>query len=391
MLRGNSVLFSPTRIGSITLKNKFMRSATYEGLGSTDEKSFGDPRQELLNMMVELSRNDVGLIVPGFSAVSRRGMFHNDMNLLNKVHQAEKWTSAIEEIHKNGSKLFFQLCFCSDQKDDTDGRIISVSSFDPKSQRELSQADIDDLITMYSHSAYLAKRAGADGIQLHCAHKQILSHFLSPSLNHRSDKYGGSTENRVRIVKEIINEIKSINGKEFPVTIKMNGNDYIPDGVTPEIAAEHVHHLINDVDMFEISCSLGGKMNSARNIIHEKSLFHKVPKNEQEGLLKAAKELTSPFFEAFNLDSCKVIREKNPNATISLVGGLRNFSKMEEVVNSGLCNIVSMSRPFLQDPAIVRKFKEGTKSKSGCINCSSCLLKMKNGVYCHYNEVNKIK
>ena len=398
MSRSGSVVFSPTRIGNCILKNRFQRSATYEALGVIDN---GAPRPELLEMMKELGRNEVGLIVPGFIAVSPRGIHFRDQAQLTRDEHVEKWRPAIEDIHKNGGKLFFQLCFGSKIPDENNTFLeISESPFNEKNSKILTTKEIEDIISLYAHSASLAKKAGADGVQLHCAHLQILAHFLSPAYNHRTDKYGGSTENRTRIIQEIVHEIKSKSccGPEFPVALKINGNDFLQIngkdvGTTPEIAAEHVHYLSKaGVDMFEVSCTIGGRSHSARYVVNEKALLHNVPKEEQAQLLNIAKNVAySPFEENFNLDFLKVIRKRNPDVCLSLVGGVRNLKKMEELVKSGVCNIISMSRPFIREPNIVKKFKEGKSTRPTCINCSACLLYMKNGVYCHYDAVRNRK
>lgn len=380
MSRANSVLFKPIQIGHITLKNRFVRSATHEGLATEN----GNPSKALLDLMMAFAESDVGLIIPGVFGISRQHVYLPNQSMMNHTINAAKWASTTEKIKKAGSGIIFQLnnSMAQPNPDKPDEIIPLPSPIEGLPTRAFTIADIEDKIQLWRNAATHSYKAGAQGIQLHCAHSSPLSKFLSPYYNKRTDQYGGSPENRIRIVKEIIHEIRASIPKDFIISIKLNGNDYLPGGITPKDASYYVHLLKNDVDLFEISAGNGNKTNSSRSIYYEKPLVHKVPKEERAALLENVKKTMTPFEEAYNLEACKVIREKNPDVKLALVGGMRSFDVMQKAVESGVADLVSMSRPFIRDPYLVRRLRYGTIDAPTCINCNACLVNLTRGVYC---------
>ena len=243
-----------------------------------------------------------------------------------------------------------------------------------KDQHELTNAEIEDIIEEFADSAVLAHKTEADGVQLHCAHGYLLSEFLSPALNKRTDKWGGSEMNRLRIVKEIIEEIRKRVSKDFPIAIKMNGNDHIKGGVTPDMAAIYVKSLVDDVDFFEISCGISGNY-IIRSRGGKSNHSNKKPEDE------TTKHV--PFTDMYNLDALKVIRKAVPNANLALVGGISRLSDMEKLVTDGLADVISMSRPFVNDPYLVYRLKIRLIERVNCLFCNGCIKDMEDGLYCH--------
>jgi 2,4-dienoyl-CoA reductase-like NADH-dependent reductase (Old Yellow Enzyme family) len=193
---------------------------------------------------------------------------------------------------------------------------------------ELSNPAIEELIQQFTKSAFFAQQAGADGVQLHGAHGYLLSAFMSPALNHRKDKWGGSPENRLRIISEIVGEIRKIVSDEFTIGIKMNCNDYANGGVTPEIAALHVRLLSNKIDLFELSGGFEGKW-SIRSTVNEKVIGKGVAEKERAELFEKVRKLMNgvKFEESSFRDAARVIRAGNPEAKIAVVGGNRPFGE----------------------------------------------------------------
>ena len=204
-MRQSSPLFSSFQCGPMTLPNRFIRSATWEGLADSN----GFPAQELFNKMVQLAKGGCGLIVPGYCYTIQHGRANPTQTGMTSKEHAQIWKETIDEIHKNGSKIMFQLAHGGDKcnQNDIGQQPIGCSGLEPGS-RAMTDAEICETIESFAKAAKYLKEAGADGVQLHAAHGYLLSQFLSPYLNRRTDKWGGVTENRTRIVFEIVNEIR---------------------------------------------------------------------------------------------------------------------------------------------------------------------------------------
>jgi 2,4-dienoyl-CoA reductase-like NADH-dependent reductase (Old Yellow Enzyme family) len=248
----------------------------------------------------------------------------------------------------------------------------------------MTNADIDDVIQQFIRAAVLARAANADGIQLHAAHGYLLSAFLSPALNRRVDKWGGTTRKRLRIVNEIANEIRKVVSDGFSLSIKINCEDFIPGGVAPGQAAEHVWLLKKKFDFFEIS---GGTtmQETIRTTLNEQVLARAIEDTkERETVIKHARQAVKNvhFTEMYFRPGLQIIRTANPDANLALVGGNRTFALMEDVVRSDEADVISIARPFLCDPMLVKKFREGALDKATCINCSSCVLYSGGGNFC---------
>ncbi|OHT11955.1 oxidoreductase, FAD/FMN-binding family protein [Tritrichomonas foetus] len=383
MLREKSVLFTPIQIGNALLSNRFMRSATWEG--KSDENGF--PKESLLKMMKNLALGDCGLIVPGFAYPMKKCQVASNQTGMFTPGHAKAWKSTIDEIHnETTSKIIFQICHGgSKSSPELSGSVPEAPTAMSSDVHEMTNSDIEATIQSFIDAAVNLKANGADGIQIHCAHGYLLSAFLSPALNRRHDGWGGSPENRVKIVKEIASEIRKSCGQEFLISAKINGDDYDDSiGVTPVLCGWYISQL-NDIDMFEISAGVGSRMYGTR-INFDTNLYMRMikPKSDAIEAVKVAEEASKdvPYFEGYNIDATNTIRRIAPNAKLAIVGGLRNFDTMDHVVAGGTADMISMARPFIRQPSLVKDLKKGTDD-SKCISCALCSYGNK-GVTCYY-------
>ena len=374
MLRRRSVLFQKKSIGPVSIMNRFIRSATWDAHG--DEN--GLPEDEHFEMLVYLAQGMVGLICPTDMEVNPKVRNWKKYGI-NGPEYVEAWNGVLESIHTRGNKIMFQLNHIGPER----------PSVIKDGDKELTDSQINDYISMYTDSAVRAVEAGADGVQLHAAHGFFLSSFLSPALNRRNDKWGGCVDNRIRIIREITTEIRKKITKPFFLSVKLNGSDIDPKGLTPTMSGEIVHKLSDIIDLFEISCNITTPYHQIASNFNKDAIIKGIPKDRQDEALSNAKKRLEgvKFVEEFNRPYLETIRKMNPNATLALVGGNRRFSNMEKLVSSGLADFVSLSRPLLKNPFLIKEMYEGTTSISNCINCGSCLLNSNiDGVYCRINE-----
>jgi 2,4-dienoyl-CoA reductase-like NADH-dependent reductase (Old Yellow Enzyme family) len=213
----------------------------------------------------------------------------------------------------------------------------------------MTPSDITETIEDFVQAGRRAEKAGFDGVQLHVAHGYLLSSFLSPYTNRRRDKWGGSVRNRTRIVSEIIRRIKEDTGEEFPVIAKLNSSDLLPGGLVIGEAVEAAGFLEEaGLDGIEVS---GGMSEAGRG-----SMWPGLRPEEEEGY----------FVESAGLVKAAVA------IPVFGLGGLRTFRAMEKAVLEGKADFVSLSRPFIREPFLVRKFRLGEIKKSDCLSCNKC-------------------
>jgi 2,4-dienoyl-CoA reductase-like NADH-dependent reductase (Old Yellow Enzyme family) len=231
---------------------------------------------------------------------------------------------------------------------------------------ELSVADIQDLISAYVEAARRARAAGFDGIQLHSAHGYLLSQFLSPWFNRRTDDYGGTIDNRVRIHVQTIRAIRQAVGEDFPILVKMNGEDFSDGGLT---AAESVlaakQMVAAGLDAIELSGGLltGGKLSPSRPNINQE---------EKEAYFKDAAQA---FKKALRLP-------------LILVGGIRSLGVAERLLGAKVADYVSMSRPLIREPGLIKRWQSGDRSPARCLSDNLCFRPgmTGKGIYCVTEE-----
>ena len=357
-----SVLLSPIEAGKLTLRNRFMRSSVWEKMSDAS----GVPSQRLIGSMVDLAKGQVGLILPGV-------VFPYDKARLNAfqagfctVSQIEEWRAAVDGVHRNGSKIMFQFSHGGL------GAAVPRSPSATEKAPEMTVPEIEEFIEAIVHASIGAKQIGADGVQLQCAQGFLLSRFLSPLTNHRNDRYGGSLENRMRIVQEAVDAIKQNTDRDFPVSIKINGDDCVNGGITPKLAAEMIHRFKN-IDLFEISCAINGGFDGIRPSVNPSKTKFPAPLRRE-----------APYHEGYNVIAAAIIKRANPDKVIAAVGGLRDFNFMESIVENKMVDIVSIARPFIREPDLIQKYIDHKKTVADCLSCNQCMLNPGNFIHCHF-------
>lgn len=362
-----SLLFSPIKIGPMTIKNRFIRSPTYEGLANPD----GTPKKRLLNLMEKLSANDVGLIIPGYMYPNENCKAEPKQCAMYNDAHSSAWRSTVNKIHQNGSKIVFQICHPGVRIPEPLERK-SPTTF-PGLYNSLTKTEIHDIIELFLNSSKQAKKAGAGGVELHGAHGYLFSSFLSPFYNQREDEYGRPIEGRCRFILETAETIRKSCGTDFSILIKMNGSDLLPsNGLTPELASKYVNLLKKKIDLFEISCGCN-EIATVRPDTSKRKLF-----DFTYGL---------DFKEGYTLSFASVIKKNNPDAVVASVGGFRKAKSMEEAIRKGMVDMISLSRPLIREPNLIKKIKANPNTKSACISCNYCLFnadKNPKGLSCDY-------
>jgi len=343
------LLFQPFEFCGIQLKNRFVRSATMENLASPDKL----PSEDLIRLYEELARGGVGLIITSTVRPDRGWdpSAESKNMCLDRDDQLPAFSRFVDRIHAFESRVAVQLG--SFYRYGGDFVLPSVlhedRSFKPP-PRALETAEIKRIIKSYAEAGERAWRAGFDAVQLNAAHGFPLSKFLSPLFNRRDDEYGGNPENRARIILEISDEIRKRTDGNYPVFTKMNVADFCDGGMTLDDALEIAKICTqNGISAIEAS---GGTANST--------------------VTQSGPSDPSEWQEGYFLDYAAAIKAA-VDIPIILVGGLRNPSMMAQVVAAGKVDLVSMSRPFIKEPHIVKRWMNGDREPAYCISCDGCL------------------
>jgi 2,4-dienoyl-CoA reductase-like NADH-dependent reductase (Old Yellow Enzyme family) len=358
-------------MGSLEIKNRLVRSATDETLATDD----GAPTRRLMDVLVALARGEVGLIIAGAAYVNRGGRWGKNTTGLDHDRLIKPLSRVCDAVHKAGGLLAAQLFHAGSavnpsflpEKETLFG---PTAMLDPVSGHPVAALSINQILSIvddYTNAALRAKKAGFQGVQIHAAHGYLINQFLSPSRNQRKDSYGGSPQGRALLLYQVYEAIRGAVGKDFPVCIKMSAFDGFPGGVQPKEAIQVACALDSmGIDAIEVSAgtSEGAKKGGWDHI------------------------LPAPFKEGSLLKYALAIKNKVHCPVIS-VEGWRDplaISKTLEKIDA-----VSMSRPFIREPHLAKRWLGGDLSPAHCISCNKCLdLTPKSGLSCIFHKRNKI-
>jgi len=331
-------LFEQSEINRLILPNRFIRSATWVGM-ATDE---GACTPRLIDLIRQLSAGEVGLIITGHAYVRQDGQ-HSPWQL--GIHRdavipgLQKLTHA---VHEHESKIVLQLGY--------GGAYLSKSRV-----RRMSPQDFHGLADAYGQAAVRARKAEFDGVQIFAAHGFFLSQMLCPRYNDRTDDYGGKIANRARALIEVLDAIRIAVGRNYPVLVKINCRDFVENGLTLEDSVQVARMLEKaGIDAIELS---GGLLNNP-NIMRS----------------KIETEDNKAYFQS----EARVFKERI-HVPLILVGGIRSYETANQIVDQGLAEYISMSRPFIREPGLIKRWRAGDRREAACISCDNCFEPLKKG------------
>lgn len=354
-------LFDSTSIKSLVIENRFLRSAT--GTGLANDK--GEVTLNLIKHLMELVEGGVGLIIAGHASVHKIGRTsQNQLGIYDDIHIAGLKVM-VNSVHDNGGKIIAQLNHGGGQSNSsTIGVTPKAPSAMPETEgkmgsfpatQAMTQKDIDQTVNAYRYAAVRAKKAGFDGVQLHCAHGYLLSQFLSPFFNKRIDQYGGNVSNRTRIVVDAYNKVREAVGEDYPVMIKMNVTDFLEEGLSREEAIEAAE-IFDDVGFDAIELS-GGTIWGLK-ILGDLNLTPCRNVKDEVYYLNTAREFKHRI-----------------DTPIILTGGIKSYDVAKQIVQDGDADYIGLCRPLIREPDLVNRWKLGDTRQSFCIHDNACLLK----------------
>jgi len=348
-----ATIFEPASINSMNLDNRFVRSATWEGLASKD----GSVTPSLTDKMVELAKGGVGLIITSYAFVSRDGQSSSGQLAVYDDRFVPGLKDMVQSVHAAGGKIVLQLVHGGSFSNSKLTGMETVGPSDMEKDgntvsRSMTTKDIGHMVSAFTQATLRAKHAGFDAIQIHAAHGFLISQFLSSALNRRTDEYGGVLPNRAQFLLEISHSMRNAVGREYPILVKLNSEDFLEGGLTREEAVQVAVMLQEaSVDAIEFS---GGTVASPEKLMPPRP-----------GLLKSTED------EVYYREAARLYKQK-VKIPLILVGGIRSYSIANELVKSGTSDFISMSRPLICEPGLIKRWQAGDRRKAECISCNSC-------------------
>lgn len=353
-------LWDETSIGTLKCKNRFLKGAFHERAATID----GYVTPELLKYYEEEAKGGVGTIILGYARV----MGHDFPNYQMMAAYDDSYIPGLrklaEVIHANGASVIMQIAYGGSRTSVTDdGRLIWGPS-DVPNQRTgitptpMTKEDIAVLVDVFAQAALRGKKAGMDAVMIHSAHGYLLSEWMCPHYNKRTDEYGGSVENRARIVVEIIRAIRELCGQDYPVLLKYNSQDYMEDGFTEDESLEYARILeAAGIDALEIS---GGNETN--------------PDVAAADLGPSRKKLARhPERTTYFADYARKLR-KEVSVPIILTGGNRWYGVMDGVLQEGAADYFGLARPLNSEPDLINKWREDESLEARCVACNKCFV-----------------
>lgn len=387
-------LFDPAAIGTLSLKNRFVRSATAECMSGSE----GLITPRLVALYSRLAEGGVGLLITGGAYVHPTGRSYVGVTGIHDDSTLPGLSRLTEAVHERGSKIVLQLYHCGRQGEPsaTGGTLLAPSAVPNRivriRPRAMTADHIESLVAAFGEAAGRAQAAGFDGVQILAANGYLINQFLSPNSNHREDEWGGSLPNRMRFLLEVLRSVRRAVGPAYPVLVKLTVSDFARGGLTPEESQIVARELTSGgVDALEVT---GGTLESffhmSRGDIPIEQILRSRPALAMGVVTRqlmtiALGRLRSRvrFEEAYFAPYAEQIRRAT-TVPVMLVGGLRSPLMMDQLLREGKIDFVCMARPFLREPYLVRRILAGDLRPSHCISCNRCLVSVADGggVHC---------
>lgn len=391
-MEARHIAFSPLTLGALTLKNRFIKAATYEGMYEN-----GIPAQSLIDFHSAIAEGGTALTTVAYGAVHPDGRTHEEQLLINEsaLPMLMKLT---ESVHRQGGKASIQLTHCgffTRNKHMLSGAPKSASrTFNTYGlmsglpfSRSMSHSDIAATTADFSRAASQVKDAGFDAIEVHMGHGYLLSQFLSPSINSRSDAYGGSRSRRMRFPIEVIRSIRKEVGSTFPILVKLNLSDGFKGGFSIEDCIETAKALEQEgVNAIVLSGGYTSKtpFYLMRGDVPKKGMVE-VEKNR---LQKVAISVfgsfvmqTIPFEENYFMSLALEVR-KEVQIPLVYLGGAVSSQGIHEIMSQGF-DAIAVGRALIHDPHFLAKIQMNDGHISPCNHCNECMVEMdRGGVKC---------
>jgi len=347
------MVFTPVRLGALELPNRIVRAACGERRADRD----GFVGHDMLSYVDDLARGGSGLIILGHGYVRRDGRLTDNETGLDRDDGVPRLRLVADQIRKAGGLSAIQLNHGGPQCrpaviETVPGSPSGVEVRKTKVQpRIFEEPEILELVTAFGAAARRVREAGFDALQIHAAHGYLITQFLSPATNRRSDRWGGTPEGRRAFLQAVLESVREAVGEDYPVLIKLNLDDCVPGGIGLEEALS-VAEAADSAGVAAIEVS-GGMVDSERG---------------------AARKNIEPGKQEAYFRSLSRAVKKRVDCPVILVGGLKSLEKVSEVLEKGDADLVALGRPLIREPHLPLDWLDGRQAPAACTSCNRCAL-----------------
>ena len=374
-------LFTEASIGPVKLRNRTIRSAAFEGMGKDN-----NPTGQLKDYHVSVAKGGVGMTTIAYAGICRSALsFESQLWLRPEI--VGPLRDITDEIHANGAKASIQIGHCGNMTHRSTagstpvGASTGFNLYSPTFVRGLRKDEMKEISRYFGEAVNLARDAGFDCVEVHAGHGYLISQFLSPYTNHRRDEYGGSLDNRMRFMRECMEEVMKAAGNDMGVLVKTNMNDGFRSGlqeedcliVAKELEQSGPHALVLS----------GGFVSKApMYVMRGKMPIHTMTHYMNQWWLKYAVRMfgdimvpSHKFEPLYFLKQARMFR-KELKMPLVYVGGVTSREDADKIIDEEGFEFLQMGRALLNDPGFVNKMKEDPGHKSKCEHINYCIARM---------------
>lgn len=374
-------LFTPSQIGPVTLRNRTIRSAAFEGMGKDN-----NPTQALKDYHVSVAKGGVGMTTLAYAGICRSALSFNTQLWLRPeiVPSLKEITDA---IHAHGAKASIQIGHCGNMthKSTAGGIPVGASTgfnlYSPTFVRGLRKSELKDISKYFGDAVRLARDSGFDCVEVHAGHGYLISQFLSPYTNHRHDEYGGSLENRMKFMYECMDEVMKAAESDMGVMVKINMNDGFKSGMQEEDCLK-VAKALEQTGVHALVLSGGFVSKAPMYVMRGEMPIHTMTHYMEQAWLKYSVRMFGgimvpkhKFKPLYFLDQARLFR-KELNMPLVYVGGVTSREEADKIVDEEGFEFLQMGRALLNDPEFVNKMAADDKHKSECEHVNYCIARM---------------
>lgn len=376
----DSLLFTPVTLGPLTLRNRSIRSATFESMCPGNV-----PSPQLLAYHRSVAAGGVGMTTVAYAAVTRSGLSF-DRQLWMRPEIVPGLRELTDAVHAEGAAASIQLGHCGNMSHKSICGCLPVGAssgfnlYSPTFVRGLRADELPEMAKAYGRSVCLAREAGFDAVEIHAGHGYLISQFLSPSTNHRKDEFGGTLANRMRFMEMVMEEVMKAAGNDMAVLVKMNMRDGFRGGMELDESLQ-VARKLQELGAHALVLSGGFVSKAPMYVMRGEMPIRTMTHYMTCWWLKYGVRLVGkymipsvPFHEAYFLEDALKFREAL-DIPLVYVGGLVSRQKIEEVLNHGF-EAVQMGRALLNEPDFVNRMRREENARCNCRHSNYCIARM---------------
>ncbi|MER6633565.1 NADH:flavin oxidoreductase [Streptomyces sp. NPDC000987] len=383
---GTPDVLAPATLGPITLRNRVVKAATYEGLSRDSLVT-----QDLIDFHVRYAQGGVGMTTVAYCAVAPEGRTDRHQ-MLWRPEALPGLRRLTDAVHAEGAAVSAQIGHAGPVANPKSNRLpaLSPSRHFHKTTlsfaKEASRADLERIVRNHADAAAMAVEAGFDCVEIHLGHNYLASSFLSPRVNHRKDEYGGSLENRFRFPREIVRAVREAVGDRIAVIAKLNMDDGVPGGFWLDEAIPVARLLESDGCLDALELTVGSSLLNPMYLFRGDAPLHEfaqiMPEPMKTGIRLVGKRVlhSYPYEDAYLLDQARQIRSA-VDMPLILLGGITGRPSMDLAMKEGF-QFVAMGRALLREPDLINRIRADADTPSLCVHCNKCFVTIYGGTRC---------